>query len=423
MQGGAGWLRQARAAAGRPWVRALAVLWIAQVISEMAFSFALPFLPLYIQELGVESVAQAGLWAGAMAGGFAVMMGLMGPIWGMVADRHGRRLMIQRALFGACVVIGAMSLVQSPGQLLALRLLQGSLTGVVAATMTVVSLTVPRRHLGFALGLMHAAMFGGTALGPILGGVFSDRFGYRSAFVATSALFLVSGLLVTLFVPEPPREPVDPKSPRESLGASIGKVVAMRELMVVVGIAAVVRFASMAPSPVLPLFIQQLVDDQTHLATTAGVVVASTGIASTLSALIVGRLADRYGRGRTLLISLAAAAALAVPQAFVTSVWQLLLLRMAMGLALGGMSPAIQALLSDLTPPGRRGMAFGVMASGSALGNGGGPVFGSLVAAGFGLPAAFLAQMPIFLAGAWLVRRLSSRRSLGKGPGLAILPG
>src|SRR4051794_30452234 len=116
MQQGAGWTDRVRVALGTPWVRTVAVLWIAQVVAELAFSFALPFVPLYLQELGVEDANQAGVWAGAMSGGFALVMALMGPVWGIVADRYGRRLMIQRALFGACFVIGAMAFVRSPEQ-------------------------------------------------------------------------------------------------------------------------------------------------------------------------------------------------------------------------------------------------------------------------------------------------------------------
>jgi DHA1 family multidrug resistance protein-like MFS transporter len=401
-----GWRARLSEAAQTGWVRSLAVLWIAQVIAELAFSFALPFIPLYVQELGVADVTQAGIWAGAMAGGFALVMGLMGPVWGMVADRYGRRLMIQRALFGACVIIGAMSLVQSPEQLLALRLLQGAVTGVVAATSTVVSLMVPRQRLASALGLMHAALFVGTAAGPVLGGVVSDQFGFRAAFVATGALFLVSGVLVTLFVPEPARDSADVPGAAAAPGTGIRDLLARPEFLAVIGMMTIIRFAAVAPQPILPLFIQQLAGDVAALATLTGVVVAATGVASTVSALLVGQLADRYGRRRMLLVCLIAAGALCAPQALVTSVWQLLLLRIATGLALGGMLPAVQALFTDLTPAGRRGMAFGILATANALGNGGGPVAGSLIAAGFGVPAVFLAMTPVFLAGAWLVTGL-----------------
>src|SRR5687768_8739878 len=201
------WGERVRAAATVPWGRAFGVLWISQVVAEVAFSFALPFIPLYIQgELGVHDAAEAGLWAGAMAGAFSITMGVMGPVWGAIADRFGRKLMVQRALFGAGCAIGAMSLAQTPEQLLVLRVIQGSLTGVVVATTTMVSLMVPRRHLGSALGLMHAALFAGGAVGPIFGGVFADAFGYRATFGATAAVFFTSGALVTLFVPEPGRE-------------------------------------------------------------------------------------------------------------------------------------------------------------------------------------------------------------------------
>jgi DHA1 family multidrug resistance protein-like MFS transporter len=333
-------------------------------------------------------------------------MAVMGPVWGQVADRHGRRLMIQRALFGAAVVVGAMALVQTPEQLFVLRLLQGSVTGVVAATTTVVSLTVPRERLTWALGLMHAALFAGTALGPIVGGLVSDQYGFRAAFVVTGGLFFVSGLLVTLFVAEPPREPGEAARAAASIGANMRAILGRRELVAVIGLLTLIRFAGVTAQPVLPLYIQQLAGDPARLATLTGVVIAATGVASTVSALAAGPVADRYGRRRMLLVCLSAAAGLCALQAVVASVWQLLLLRTAMGLALGGMVPALQALFSDLTPAGRRGMAFGILATANAIGNGGGPVFGSLVAAAFGVPAVFLATTPIFLVGAWLLTRI-----------------
>src|SRR5688572_1256499 len=237
-----------------PWGRAFGVLWISQVVAEIAFSFALPFIPLYIHsELGVVDEAQAGLWAGAMAGAFSITMGLMGPVWGAIADRFGRKLMVQRALFGAGCAIGAMSLARTPEQLLALRVIQGSLTGVVVATTTMVSLMVPRRHLGSSLGLMHAALFAGGAVGPVIGGAFADAFGYRATFAATAVVFFTSGALVTLFVPEPSRERVaeaavtgTPGSADDARPAPASRAAARLlrpELLAVVALSAAIRFA------------------------------------------------------------------------------------------------------------------------------------------------------------------------------------
>lgn len=406
-------------AAGVPWVRALAVLWVAQVVAEIGFSFALPFIPLYVQELGVPDVTDAGLWAGAMAGGFSLTMAAMGPLWGAAADRFGRRLMVQRAMFGACIIIGAMGLVQSPAQLLVLRIVQGAFTGVVAATSTMVSLMAPRRHLGSALGLMHAALFTGASLGPLLGGAFADHYGFRASFAATAAIFLLAGALVTLFVPEPAREGMeqDDVSVHRD-GGAVGAPPPLsaprlihREILIVIILSAVIRVANMAPQPILPLFVQSLGASPAGIATTVGAVVAASGIASTISALLLGRISDRYGRRATLLVCLLAATALSPLHALVTSVWQLLLLRTALGFALGGMFPAIQAVLTDLTPANRRGTAFGWLATAGALGNGAGPVTGSALAAAFGITASFLAPAPIFLASALLLLILPSPKA------------
>jgi MFS transporter, DHA1 family, multidrug resistance protein len=410
------WATRLRGASNESWARALGALWVSQVVAEVAFSFALPFIPLYLQqELGVTDAAEAGLWAGAMAGSFAVTMGIMGPVWGAIADRFGRKLMVQRALFGAGVAIGAMSLARTPEHLLILRVIQGSLTGVVVATTTIVSLMVPRRHLGSALGLMHAALFAGGSLGPIFGGLFADTFGYRSAFGATAFVFFLSGTLVTLFVPEPPRQrssdrvavttppslatpgaaPIAPVAPPGTTTKRAKLVTA--PLIAIIVLSAAIRFANFAPQPVLPLFIQQMGEGSEHLATTVGMVVAATGVAGMLSAVTMGRVSDRYGRTATLLVCLLVAAVLSPLHALATSVWQLLVLRTAIGFALGGMSPAVQAVMTELTPPERRGAAFGLLTLASAFGNGAGPVLGSAIAAAHGIPAVFVATAPVFL--------------------------
>jgi MFS transporter, DHA1 family, multidrug resistance protein len=401
----AGWLGRIRRAVGTPWICTVAALALAQVVSELAFSLALPFTPLYVQQLGVEDVTEAALWAGLMAGIFSVAMGGMAPVWGAVGDRFGYRLMIQRATFGAGLAIGAMAFVQTPEQLLALRILHGLLTGVVTAMATLVSLTAPRRFWGTVFGLMQAAVFVGIALGPILGGVVADRFGLRAAFGATGVLLFTTGVLVTLLVHEPVRE-----SRGRTAERGHPDRLPRRELLVAVGLMATVRFAGSAPQPVLPLFVQQLVDTPEGLATTVGLVLAATGVASSISALLGGRMADRYGRSATLLGCLALAAVLSPLHALVGSVGQLLALRTAMGLALGAMSPLIQALLVEAVPAGRRGAAFGWLTTANAAGNGAGPIFGSVVAASFGVPAMFVATTPVFAGGGWLLARARPKR-------------
>ncbi|MBM4416795.1 MAG: multidrug efflux MFS transporter [Chloroflexi bacterium] len=401
-------MRAAFALIRQPWFRIVAILWVAQVVSELAFSFALPFIPLYLSDLGVTDPVAVGLWAGAMAGAFAFVQAAMAPIWGAVADRFGRRLMILRALFGACVVIGAMGLVANVEQLLVLRVLQGTVTGVVAAASVVVSLTVPRAYLATTLGFMHAAMFAGSSLGPLVGGAFADALGYRLAFAATGGLFLVAGLLVLFFVPEPPRAEVPTRGAASEAGERVA--VSRGTIVGLVSLAGITRLASMAPAPVLPLYIEAMVPPGAPVATITGAILAATGVASILSALAIGPLMARLGRTATLFGALLVAAIVTPFQAIAPGVLALGALRFILGLALGGLMPAAQAVLTDLTPESRRGVIFGWQATASALGNGAGPVAGGVVAALAGVPALFVFTAPVYAFGIVALRGLRRGR-------------
>jgi DHA1 family multidrug resistance protein-like MFS transporter len=405
----------------RPWVRIVLILWVAQVVSEIGFGFALPFTPLFVQELGVTDVKQAGLWAGFAAASFAVAVGIMSPIWGTLADRYGYRLMIQRAFFGAGAALGAIAFVETPEQMIVLRILHGALTGVFTGIATLVSLTTPQHHLGTVLGLMQSALFLGIALGPLIGGVFADQFGLRAGFGATGIILIVTGILVFLVVREPKRAAADTPAADGPALTDDDRRRVRRQVILVVGLMAIVRLANVAPNPILPLFVQQLAGSTEHLATTVGFMLAATGIASTLSAIIVGRLADRIGRRMVLLGCCVLTALLCPLHVLVGTVWQLIALRAVIGLAQGGMATALQALLVDVTPPSRRGAAFGWMSTAGSIGNGGGPVGGSSIAAAYGVQAVFLAMTPLYAVAACVLTRVRPRRRAPAPSGAATV--
>jgi DHA1 family multidrug resistance protein-like MFS transporter len=391
-----------------PWVRAVVVLTAVQVISELAFSFVTPFTPLYVQELGVPDPTEAGVWAGAISGISAVLGACVAPLWGMAADRFGHRLMIQRALLGSGLVILLTAFAQSPEQLLVLRVAQGMLSGVVAAVATVASLTTPARYLATVLGMLQAAMFLGQSLGPLFGGVFADLFGFRLGFITAGVIMVILTIPVTTLVPDPRKHAgASAASMRNQDVAEHGpRRLMTRELVAVVGLMGVVRFVNLAPQPVLPLYIQQLLGETDLLGTIVGIVLAATGVAASTSALLLGRVTDRYGWRPTLLGCLACTILLSPLHLLIGSVWHLLVLRTAMGFALGGMFPAIQALMILVTPPGRRGAAFGLLATANAFGNGGGPVVGSLLAAAFGVPIMFASMVAVLGGAGWVLTRL-----------------
>jgi DHA1 family multidrug resistance protein-like MFS transporter len=294
--------------------------------------------------------------------------------------------------------------------MIVLRLLHGGLTGVFSGVATMVSLTTPQHHLGTVLGLMQSALFLGIALGPLIGGAFADAYGLRAGFGATGIILIVTGFLVFLVVREPKRAAVDdPAAAVAPAGMSDDRRSVRRQMFLVVGLMAITRLAMVAPNPILPLFVQQLAERQEHLATTVGFMLAATGIASTISAIIVGRLADRIGRRAALLGCCVLTALLCPLHVLVGTVWQLIALRTVIGLAQGGMATALQALLVDVTPPSRRGAAFGLITTAGSIGNGGGPVGGSSIAAAYGVQAVFLAITPLYAIAAWVLTRVRPR--------------
>ncbi len=389
------------------WRRQLGALWVAQVVSALAFSFALPFLPLYVQELGVKDARQAGLWAGLTSASFSIVMASLGPVWGSVADQFGPRLMVGRAMFGGAAVIGAMGLARQVYDLLALRTLQGAITGVQAAITVLVIAIVPRGRLAFSVGLLQMATFGGASLGPLLGGYVADRWGYRPAFAATAVLMLLSGAIVFVGVPEAGR----PVRSGTRLGLVDGMRVALRSPSIVsmVLVLLLLQFAATVVSPVLPLFIKELSVDDSHVATTTGLVQGLGGLFGAVSAVGAGRVADRLGHKAVVVAAALASAALYVPQAWVRTPEQLLALRVGLGLFNGALIPSTQAVIGLATPPERRGVAFGVATSAAPLGSAMGPLVGAAIAAGFGIRAVFWVTGGLLAAAAVYVWRVLPR--------------
>ncbi|MFC4453936.1 MFS transporter [Deinococcus sonorensis] len=362
-----------------PWQRTLWVMVLSQLITQTAFTLALPFLPLFIQRLGVPGAERAALWAGVSATASGVAMAVMAPVWGRLADRYGAKAMVLRATFAGVVVVGLMGLVTAPAPLVLLRLLQGLLTGTVSASNTLVAGAVPPRQLGSSMGLMQTAVFAGAAGGPLLGGFIADRLGYRLPFGVTAALLLLSGLLV-LFGTERgthPRPAADPAAPRPErpharvVGALILPIIVVNFLD---------QLAGSIVGPVLPLVISDLSGpDVGHVASQTGAVLGAVAVSASIGALLSGRLSDRWSAGRVLVYSAGGAALFAALQALAPSVLLLGVGRVLMGLCIGGTIPAANALMGRLIRPEERGVAFGLTASAGAFGFALGPLLGALL--------------------------------------------
>ena len=379
------------------WERTLYILAFNQLASTAGFSSVFPFLPLYVEELGSTTGLSIEVLAGLVYSGQAFSMMLASPIWGNLADRFGRKMMIQRATFGGTVLLLMMAFVRSAEELVLLRVLQGLVSGVIAANNALTASLAPRERSGYAMGVLQMSMGVGIAIGPLLGGAIADAFGYRMAFYATAALLFAAGMVVTLWVREPARPPAKDDQPAPTF------VQEWKSIFKASGVPAtfVLRFLTqmgrMMVFAILAFFARELLENEAQINSTVGLMMGITSGAATLSAVYLGKLGDRIGHRKILIAATAASGLVYLPQAVVTEAWQLVVLQGLAGVALGGIIPSIAALLANYTEPGHEGAVYGLDNSINSAGRSVAPLIGGLIAGWFGMRATFTSTAVLFL--------------------------
>ena len=386
------------------WQKILYASWVAQMFSIIGFSASIPFLPLYlVKVLHIPTSQEAGLWAGFMAFLSAAMMAVFAPVWGYLADRYGRRKMVLRAMISGSVLIFLMAFTQNVWILLFLRMAQGALTGTVPANVALVASTTPKNRTGYALGLLQTAVFVGASVGPLLGGFFADQVGYTATFYITAIMLALAAIIVYFFVHEDFVPVVADKREAMTVGQRIREAFISKTFVVMIVVLALVQFGGAVIAPVLALFIQDLNGTTLNAATWAGAELGITGVALAISSVFAGKLSDRFGYRPVLVISSFAGALLYFPQAFVTNVTQLLVLRALMGLCLGGIVPSANALIAQMIPGRRKGSAYGIVSMFNSFGFAIGPITGAIIAAALDIRAVFLLTASVMLIAACAV--------------------
>lgn len=374
------------------WQRVLWINWIAQILAMVGFSFVYPFLPLYVQYLGVHNHQAVLFWSGGLYAGTTIAATIFAPLWGSVSDRYGRKMMVVRAMGSGAALIFLMPFLQNPQELLVVRIMQGMLTGSVAASQALVSTAVPRERLGYAMGLMQTAVFTGGSIGPLVGGQLDVRIGFRATFLVAAAMLAFATALVAFGIEEQ-FTPVAARrgAPRRSFWTDAHAILRHRQLALLIVVLCAVQFGGQIVAPILPVFVQDLGGNAKDSAALAGNVFAIAGICSAITAVTIGRLMDRRGHFKLVLIGATLGSALLnVPQSFVTSINQLYVLRGLEGLVLGGMLATSSTMLSLGTPPEWRGAAIGLSAGANSAGAALGQISGSAIAGTLGIRSVFL---------------------------------
>jgi MFS transporter, DHA1 family, multidrug resistance protein len=371
------------------WERNVWALALVVFIAFVGFQFFSPFLPLYVMELGVTDPTRVALWSGVLTAVTPAVSGLLGPLWGSFADRVGRKMMMVRSLVGFVIIVAAMGLVTSVTQLLILRVLQGVIAGFSIFAMALASVSCPKERVPVAIGRVQGAQLLSVAIGPAAGGYVASHFGLRYAFFVTAgmcALALV-GLLV-LFTENRPPGNAGPATATSDTGFTLRQVWTSRGFPLVLVLLFVAQFIDRGLSLLVPLKVGTLLD-VTRIAATSGEIISLAAICATGSALLAGRLAQRWPAERLLLIGLVAGGLPCALMAF-TSGWQsLMLFRCLTGLFLGGALTLAYSIGGSLVTGERRGAAFGWLALSVQIGTAASPLVSGGLAA-ISLPGAFV---------------------------------
>ena len=370
-----------------------------QIISAGAFSIALPFMPLFLQQLGVHPLSQVEEWAGIIGSTNFLTAAIFAPVWGALADKFGRRAMVIRSSIGGALTTALIGLSGNVWQLVGTRALMGATGGFSSAATALVASQVPGSSLGFALGWMATAQMIGIMIGPLVGGAIADAsHSYRAVFFWSAGGVAIAAIVTALFV----REDFKPKPRGEGKSKSsrrqLLEMLRHPELAALLVLLAASQMTAVALSPIVPLFVQHMVGPSPYLATFAGAAFAVTGVGDLVASPFLGKRSDQIGYQRIVLICLVGAAAFTIPQAFVDNVWVFLGLRFGVGVFLGGIVPTANAWIGRLFPAENRGMVYGLSYSASFAGMFIGPLFGGFLAARLGFGSVFLVTGGLMLA-------------------------
>ena len=354
------------------------------------------FTGLYVSQLGVTSHEALSMWSGLTFSVTFLVSAIVSPMWGSLADRKGRKLMLLRASLGMAIAILLQAFATNVWQLFFLRAVMGLTSGYIPNAMALVASQVPRERSGWALSTLSTAQISGVIGGPLLGGFLADHVGLRAVFIITAILLVVS-FLVTLFLIKEGGRPVVSKSERLS-GKAVFASLPYPGLMISLFVTTmVIQLCNGSVGPILALFIKSMEPDSNNIAFLSGMIAAVPGVSALISAPRLGKLGDRIGTARILMATLIFAVVLFFAMSFVTSPLQLGVLRFLLGFADGAMLPAVQTLLVKYSSDQVTGRIFGYNQSFMYFGNVAGPRIGASVSAMAGFRWVFAATAIVVL--------------------------
>jgi MFS family permease len=383
------------------WKRNLIVCWIGTFTTSAGVNFVIPFMPFYIQQLGVKNLSAVEQLSGISFSITFLAAALMSPFWGKLADTKGRKLVMMCTSLGLAVVNLSFLFAKNVEMLIFFRMIQGLVSGYNPAANSLIAKETPSDKAGWALATLSTGMMAGTLLGPVIGGYLDELVGIRYVYIFTTLFLFFSFSIATLFL-------VDNKSDKTLLivtqqkpGPIWERIDAKFFVFSLMLSACLMNTANQSIEPIVSLYVKNLLimanTATSHVSLYSGIVISATGLGILLSASFIGRLADRTNYMIVIRVSLIASAIVFLPMAFVKNAWELMALRFLLGITQAGILPIIYTLLRNSTPSEISGRVFGYNQAGIYIGLVLGPLFGSEISSHFGFSDIFLTTASILV--------------------------
>ena len=364
------------------------ILTIGMSLLAICYTMIIPFLPVYLLELGVEQ-EQLALWSGLSFSISFFIAAIMAPVWGRLADQHGKKLMAIRAgiLIGLSYLWSAF--VQDEYQFLLVRAFQGFANGFMPAAMTMVSLSVPKERVGTAMGIFQMGLVLGNTVGPLTGGLTELAVGMRPVFmVAGITLFIVTAA-IAIFVKEPQVES-EASVKTTSFSEDLQAVKQNKVLLHILGLYFLVQAVMLMLQPIVAIYVGELKGSMEGAAMLAGSILSGGGVMGMIMTNVWAAYGQRRGYFRVISYGLMGTGTVLLLQSLPFGLWWFGALQLLIGVFIVGIFPFLGSAMTVNTDPSVRGRVFGLATTSQQLGNMIGPLFASIVATYWGTSYVFL---------------------------------
>ena len=369
------------------WKDNLRIAWFGCFLTGAIISLVVPFMPIFVEQLGIKG-DQVAFYSGLAISVSAISAAFVSPIWGILADKYGRKPMMIRAGLAMTITMGGLAFVPNVFWLLFLRFLNGVFTGFVPNATALIASQVPKDRSGYALGTLSTGVVAGTLTGPFVGGFIAEIFGIRNVFLLVGSFLFLAAILTILFIKEKFQPvPKEKALPTKELFTSVKYPFLLINLFLT---SFVIQFAAQSIGPILALYVRDL-GQKENLLFVSGLIVSSMGFSSMMSAGIMGKLGDKVGNHRLLVVAQVYSVFIYLLCANATSPFKLGFYRFLFGLGTGALIPGVNALLSKITPKVGISRVFAFNQVFFYLGGVIGPLAGSAVARQFGYHSVFYA--------------------------------